>query len=253
MADTPIIGIITPPNWYDPSAAEFAELCAAPVRTQQSMVDVPDLDFDRLAAISEAEGQVCRAARLLGGAGASAVAMTGTPFVWAGLTEEAQLRARVARVSEAAGCPAIMAGTAIVDTLRALGAGRIAVSTPYYTPEWRAHAERILLSAGFDVLTIMSADQQGLAPEIGSISQHSAVSEGDMLHDSLRHLRDTAPDAEALVVVGAGVRTLSLTPEIEADLGLPVVASDTALYWSLAQTLGLPVRPGRLGRTEAVL
>lgn len=253
MTEAPIVGFISPPNWYDPTPAEFQELCVTPVRTQQSIVDVPELDYDDLDAIAASESLVARSARLLGLTGASVLGMTGTPFVWAGLSDEAHARDRAGRIAQAAGCPVVMTGTAVIDALRTLGARKITIATPYYTRLWRSHAGRILASAGFDVLAIRSADEQGLAPTIKSIGNHSSASGPDLLRDALRDLDASAPGAEAFVCLGAGVRTLALTSDMEAELGRPVVASDTALYWALARELGLGLTAGALGRLDSML
>lgn len=253
MARETLLGVITPPGWYDPTAAEFQSLCAVPVRTQQTLVSVPKLDYDDLNQIAAAAPEVECAAHLLGLTGPNAVAMTGTPFVWAGLSTEADVRNRLARVADAAGCPAVMAGTALMDALRALGVSQIAVATPYYTQRWRDHAALIFSACGFNVLAIRSADQLGLAPDISSIDDHQQSSGDAVLRECLRRLCNEAPSAEALVVVGSGARTLGMTPAMEVELGLPIVASDTAVYRALAKTLNIPLRRGRLGRMEQTL
>ena len=251
--EPPLIGVLTPPGWYDPTLAELADLFATPVRLQQTMVDVPDLDYDSLAAIAAALPQVKRGAKLLGLAGADAVAMTGTPFAWAELASEDAIRARISEVEKEAGCAVVMAGTAIVDALRALGARRIAVLTPYYTADWREATARALTACAFSVAAVRSVDQLGLAGAIRSIDDHEASSGAAMVRDGLRRLRTLAAEAEALVVAGAGARTLALTPDLERELGLPVVSSDTALYRALADRLGLRPKAGALGRMEAAL
>ncbi|MEM7545184.1 MAG: hypothetical protein AAF367_06585 [Pseudomonadota bacterium] len=253
MTDAPLIGIVTPPGWYDPTAAEFERLCVAPVRTQQCIVAVPDLDYDDLNAIAAALPEVERAAQMMGLTGAAAVAMTGTPFVWAGLAAEPDIRLRLAGVTAAAACPTVMAGTAIMDALRALGAERIAVATPYYTKSWRNQTEVALRAAGFDVLAVQSADDLELIEAIASIDDHARLSSADQLREIMRRLIGANPGADALVVAGAGARLLEMTPAMEAELGLPVVASDTALYWALAGALGLELRPGALGKMGALL
>ena len=252
MPTSPIVGFVSPPCWCDPSPAEFQELCQGPVRTQQAMVDVPELDFNSLDAIGAAEPQVARASRLLGLAGASVIGMTGTPFVWAGQEDEAGARGRVERMSRAAGCPVIMTGTAIIDAVRALGVTKIAVATPYYTDFWRSHAAQILTSAGLKVLVIRSADQQGLASKITDIDDYDAVSTPDTFAKSLEDLVQAAPQAQALVCLGAGVRTLAHSARLEAQFGLPLVASDTALYWALARVAGVVIDADRLGRLGTV-
>ena len=65
-----------------------------------------------------------------------------------------------------------MAGTAIIDGLRALQANRVAIATSYYTPVWRDHWVSFVEACGFDVLLAQSMDQQGLLPESASIEDH---------------------------------------------------------------------------------
>ena len=63
-----------------------------------------------------------------------------------------------------------------------------------------------------------------------------------------------APEADVLVVTGAGVRTLALIETIETEVGRPLVAADTAAYWAAAQALGLELTRcmGRLGLASAL-
>ncbi|WP_299649431.1 hypothetical protein [uncultured Tateyamaria sp.] len=249
----PIIGILSPPDWCEPSVDEFRALSATPVRMQQAMVPLPGLEYDDLRNIANAQPQVEVAARLLGNAGACAIGMTGTPFVWAGLSTKADILARKASIAEAAGCEVVMAGTAICDALQALDAQRIAVATPYYTPKWRAQTEIALRAFGFDVAATASADILTAGTSITSIADHDATSDMDTVLRLLTSLRHQVPDSDALVVAGAGVRMLEATPRFEAELGCPVVSSDTALYFSLLSAANLSVQPGLLGSMEAAL
>ncbi|MEM8786842.1 MAG: hypothetical protein AAGE76_01120 [Pseudomonadota bacterium] len=248
MSEGPIAGFVTPPGWYDPSPSEFVSLCAAPVRTQQSMLDVPDLDFDDLAAISATEPGVARSAHLLGLAGADVAACIGTPFTWAGLSTEAEMRARIRTIEAAAGCPFIMPGTAIVDGLRALAARRIGVYAPYYIEPWQAAMRLAFEACGFDVAVVTSADTLGLVSARTTIADHEQASSPDIAREGLRRITQTTSGLEALVIAGAGVRTVDLTPEAEAELDMPVVSSDTATHWAMARSLSVPLRPGVIGR-----
>ncbi len=251
--DPPIIGILSPPDWCEPAVQEFPMLSAAPVRMQQAMVPLPGLNYDDLQNISEAQTQVEVAAQLLGNAGARAIGMTGTPFVWAGLSTKADIEARHASIAQAAGCDVVMAGTAICEALQDLGARRIAVATPYYTESWREQTRVALHAFGFDVASIASADSMDSITRIKSIADHDATTDMDTVLRLLTDLRRQDLDTDALVVAGAGVRMLDATPRFEAELGCPIVSSDTALYYALLKTVGLPCQPGLLGRMEAAL
>ena len=223
MTDTqsnsgPIIGILSPPDWCEPSVDEFRALSATPVRMQQAMVPLPGLNYDDMRDIANAQTQVEIAARLLGNAGARAIGMTGTPFVWAGLSTKADILARQASIADAAGCDVVMAGTAICEALQALSAQRIAVATPYYTKKWRDQTEGALRAFGFDIASIASADSLTSGTHISSIVDHDASSDMDTVLRLLTDLRRRVPDADALVVAGAGVRMLAATRRFEAEL-----------------------------------
>lgn len=253
QSDSPIIGIISPPDWYDPTVDEFRELCTTPVRMHQAVVPRPGLNYEDLNDIASAEPDVALAAKLLGKAGAKAIGMTGTPFVWAGLSSRADILGRQAKITAAAGCDVVMAGSAIAEALGALGAKRIAVASPYYTQPWRDQTKLALTELGFEVLSIASADMLGDAQEIAKIADHEATSDMETVLRVLKSLRESAPDADAMVVAGAGVRMLNATMRFEAELDCPVISSDTALYYSLMSATGLRPKPDRLGRMETAL
>ena len=60
---------------------------------------------------------------------------------------------------------------------------------------------------------------------------------------SALHVAEAAPEAEAIVITGAGTRTLDLLVDLEQETGRPIVAADTILYWAIARELGLSLRP----------
>ncbi|MCX7054305.1 MAG: hypothetical protein NTU56_08855 [Proteobacteria bacterium] len=60
-------------------------------------------------------------------------------------------------------------------------------------------------------------------------ARHYRFSE-DEVFASLRRTRATAPDAEAMIIVGTGIRTAHWIDRLERDLGLPLVPADTSLY-----------------------
>lgn len=242
-SERPIVGFVSPPAWCDPSPEEFAALTGGAVRTQQSIASVHDLNYESLDSIFTALPEVLVAARMLGRTGAACVCMTGTPFGWVECDSEADMRARCELVAKVAGCPAVLVGPAIVDALRALDRTRVAVCAPYYTQSWRDMTSGVLGACGFDVVSIASAEQLGLAEPGVPISAPEAVSGPEVLRRSLTRIRETSPDADALIVTGASVRTLALISSLEDDLGLPVIASDSALYWRLCRVLDLPPPP----------
>jgi hypothetical protein len=64
----------------------------------------------------------------------------------------------------------------------------------------------------------------------------------------MRHAAEAAPGAEAILVNGMpnwrrpdGLpeRTVSLARDLEAEIGMPVIAADLALYWAIFRSLGV--------------
>ena len=41
MPNQPIVGFVSPPQWYDPSPTEFAKLCGDSIRVQQTIMNLP--------------------------------------------------------------------------------------------------------------------------------------------------------------------------------------------------------------------
>jgi maleate cis-trans isomerase len=248
----PVAGLMSPPCWLDPSPEEFRSICDSDVIVQQTMMPLYRYVFGRLDSIAGTLPEMLQCARMLGDAGSNAIANTGTPFGWAGLDTETAARERCKMLADAAGVPAIMAGTAIIDGLRALNVEKVAIATPYYDAEWREAWSTIVKSSGFEILKIQSLDQQELVPSGGNIMDHGWAMTPEIIVASSVKIVQDSPGAQAVVITGAGARTLSLTAEIEAKTGVPVLASDTALFWALAKELDVKLKKGILGALTSV-
>lgn len=249
MADTPVVGFVTPPRWTSPSIVEFPAVVDGEVLVQQCLPDLPNFDYE-LSSIHGAHPKTCAAARLLGEAGCCAIAMEGTPFGWAGLETEAAARKRAAEMSEAAGVPGVMAGTSIVDALRALGASRIALCPTYYPNEWRDAWQRFVALCGFEVTYCATMADQGLVDGISSTDDYGWRT-GPQLIRAAVEIAASSGGSDAIVVTGAGCRTSPIIAELERIAGRPVIGSDTALFWSLARAADLALEPNALGALTA--
>jgi len=163
--------------------------------------------------------------------GVTAYLCTSASFI-GGLAGEAQLRA----VMERAGARrAITTSGALLEALAALGAGRVAVATPY-DAELTARLAAFLVEAGHDVV---STARLGLT---GDIWRVSSASVGELVEALPR------ADAEAVVVSCTNLPTYDALPMLEATLGLPVVSANLATMWAALRALdALPGdRPERL-------
>ncbi len=110
--------------------------------------------------------------------------------------------------------------------------------------------------AGFDLVYAGNFVDLGLFETQEECNACTWIFPGDFAERSMERLMEKAGPVDAVVVNGMpnfrrtdGLprRMLHRTIEMEALTGVPVVASDTALYWRMMKTLG--VRPtGQYGR-----
>ena len=83
---------------------------------------------------------------------------------------------------------------------------------------------------------------QGIYPDIDALAESERVTFWDYpVSDATRSLlaaHRAAPAADAIVVTGAGIRTLDCIDAVETMTGKPIVASDVSLYWAMLRALG---------------
>ena len=106
------IGFISPPGWYDPSPSEFRDLAGSRVQTQQSILDLPQFDW-QLDSIAATEALQARTASQLSAAGCELTAISGTPFGWSGMDAAKSVHARNRRIAETSGVPHLSPASAI--------------------------------------------------------------------------------------------------------------------------------------------
>lgn len=242
----PVVGFLSPPDWYDPSPVEFAAHCAGDVGTQQSMTPLFNFDYE-LSSIALVEPELMATARALASAGCDVVAAVGTPFGWAGLQSEEEARGRCAKLESASGVPAVMAGLAIVDGLRALGVAKVALAPTYYPDAWRDAWRAFVASCGLNVVLCESLSDQGLSPQdIPAYELGWRINE-DLITAAVRAIAQNPRGAQAIVVSGAGCRTNRFIQRLESVAGVPVIGSDTALFWAAARAANTTLKPGALG------
>lgn len=236
------VGFITPPRWHDPAPHEFSHVCGVAVRTQQSILPLPDFDY-RLETIGHVDTSAALAvqARLLASAECDLVVQVGTPFAWAGTTSEAEARARGEALEQAAGVPVIMTGLALIDALRALGARRPALACTYYDAAWRDGWAAFVARCGFEPAHVATMADQGLVQPGDTLARYGFAMSEELAQASVERTATAAPEADAIVVTGTGTRTLWLAPVLERVLGRPIVGADTVGYWVAARLLGLPL------------
>ena len=250
------VGFTSPPHDFDAAPSDFLRICSDSVGVHGRMLHVPGYAHDL--------GQRDRNFHLLeefveciANNGAHVCGQVGTNWVHTGGRTPDQIASFLDRIAETYATPLHMAGYCLVEALRHIGAERIALNSVYYWPDWRDGIARFLRQAGFDLAYVGNFVDLGLFVTQEEVNAQTWIFPGDMAARSIEILMDRAPDIDAIVVngmpnfrrAGDGLpqRMLHLTPELERAAGLPVISSDTALYWRIFKTLGLAPE-GRHGR-----
>ena len=133
-----------------------------------------------------------------------------------------------ARLAEALDVPFTTALGAGENALRAFGASRILLLTPF-DAYMNSLVVPHLTAAGFDVQLA----------DLGFNSEQEAVDlDSSVVFDMARGAVRAAEGVQALYFQGAVLNPLPVIDEMEAEFGLPVVASNPAMLWSVASQLG---------------
>ncbi|WP_299085418.1 arylmalonate decarboxylase [uncultured Ruegeria sp.] len=127
--------------------------------------------------------------------------------------------------------------TGVVDALRAVGAHKLVVGTPYLDEINTAEAE-FLVQKGFDIVDI-----QGLNLETGI--EFGQVSPAYWKEFAIQI---DQPDADAVFLSCGGIRALEVAEEIEQIIGKPVITSNQAQFWSCLRRAGIPDKLSGFGQ-----
>ncbi|MFE0425465.1 hypothetical protein [Streptomyces sp. NPDC058953] len=222
--------------------AEYADLAppGVTVHTGRMFVPAPSVasDDDTTRLLADVRGKVpdalrsvltCRPDRVLLGMSA--------PTFYGGVEGAEAYEAEIAAL---AGVPAVAGSTACATALRALGARRIAVLSPY-RPVNDTEVRRYFGEAGFTVTGYRSL-------LCTSATQIAEVGEEDIV-PVVEELAATEPDA--IVQVGTNLWFAGLAAELEERLDLPVVAINTATLWTALRAHGITDRADGAGRLLA--
>lgn len=129
--------------------------------------------------------------------------------------------------------------TAAAEALHHLGARRIGLISPYIE-DVSAALRAALAQRGFAITRFASFEEQAEA----RVARIDPASIRDAAIEVGRH-----GDVDAVFLSCTNLRALSIIEEVEAAIGKPVIASNTALAWHMGRLADAPpVGPGRLLR-----
>ncbi|MEM7507555.1 MAG: hypothetical protein AAF415_12500 [Pseudomonadota bacterium] len=240
------VGFTSPPHDFDAAPTDFLSIAPQGVGAHGRMLHVPDYahqltqrvkNFDLLEEFVE-----CMANN-----GADVCGQVGSNWVHAGGKTPAEIETFLARVTDTYETPLHMAGYCLVEALRDIGVEKVALNSVYYWPDWRDGIARFLRDAGFDLVYVGNFVDLGIYDTQEEVNALTWIFPGEHAMTSSQRALERAQGAEAIVVNGMpnfrradGLpqRMLHNGAAIEDALGVPVIASDTALYWRIFKTLG---------------
>ncbi|WP_172652732.1 maleate cis-trans isomerase family protein [Rhodococcus opacus] len=144
-----------------------------------------------------------------------------------------------ADLSQHMGCEVVSTAGAMVRALQSLGAGRVAVVTPYVEVT-NKRLTTFLTESGIEVSGL-----NGLG--VLDMYAHAAITP-ETLYRSVMEL--DLDSADAVFIACTQMRTIDIIDQLERDAGIPVVTAVQASFWAALNILGdiaLPIEDrGRL-------
>ena len=241
------VGFTAPPMDFDAAPSDFLRIAPETVGVHGRLMHLPGYahELEQRAANLHLLEEVVHC---MANSGADAVGQVGTNWVHAGGTDCDDIRRFTTELSERYETPFHMAGLCLVQACEDLGVEKVALNSVYFWPDWRDGVVRFLRSAGLDVVWYGNFVDQGLYATQEEVNDRTWIFPGELAAESMRRTAASAPGAEAILVNGMpnwrrpdGLpeRTVSRARDLEADLGVPVVAADLALYWAIFRSLGV--------------
>lgn len=143
------------------------------------------------------------------------------------------------RLEEITGVPAVTTSTAVVEALKELGARRILLFTPY-SDDYNALARTFFEHNGLQIADLIGFHCP--TPDITGTVESSRVA------DMLLKERAKAADVDAVFVSCCNLHVMDQVAMLEAELGKPVLSSNSCTLWWAMDRMGLAAAPTGLGR-----
>ncbi len=176
--------------------------------------------------------------KMLGDARVEAIALAQTS---ASLFDDDYCEKATAIMSAGAKAPAVTSAQAIGQAVRALGATRIAIATPY-SPDALARAKRYYETKyGLEVVAMEGFDAND-SYAIGKMGPENA-------RDAFRRIDSAA--VEVLVVPGGNFPTMPSIAGWEQEFGKPVITTNQAALWAVMRLMQMEGGVAGYGRLLA--
>lgn len=242
------VGFTCPPHDWDAAPSDFLRIAPRSVGVHGWMLHVSDYAH-QLDQRAQNFQMLEEFAAVMANNGANACGQVGSNWVHASGLGVQGIADFCKKLSDRHGLAFHMAGFAMVEALRAMNVEKVALNAVYHWPDWWQGTVAFLKEAGFDVVWAGNFVDQGWFSSQEDVNAKRWIFDGDLAAKSFAYVAEQAPGADAYLANGmvnfrSGAdhlpeRMLHLTPELEAMLGKPVIAHDTALYWRIFKSLEL--------------
>ncbi len=223
-APPPLLGLIVPPA-HGQVPDDGPQLYAGRARFSARGLGIAAISHHGFAPVMRS---IVDHALALRDAGAQAISLMGTSISFQhGAVFANELRDQL---RDATGLPCTTMAHAIVHAMQTLGVQRIAVASSY-NDELNQCLRDFLDAQGLVVTALRGLDMT-------SVDAVEQVSPQELMELGRSAYAQGEP-ADALLISCGGLRTLTVVPRIEAQLGCPVIASSPAGFWDLMCTAGL--------------
>lgn len=147
------------------------------------------------------------------------------------------------QMREGSGAPAVTSAAAVGQAIRALGARRIALVTPYAKDAIARAKAYFETRHGLDVVAMEGFDATD-AYAIGALGPEHA-------RDAFRRI--DRPEIDAFVVPGGNFPTMRFVADWEAEFVKPVITTNGAALWAMVGMMGADTKLPTLGRLLATM
>jgi len=212
------LGMLTPSSntILEPVCGEMLR-CLPEVSVHFGRFRVTEISHRSEATAQFAREPMLQAAGLLADAKVNAVCWNGTSAGWLGLNRDRDLCSALHGLT---GVPATSSVLGLFEALRGAGLNRVALVTPYIDQVQRLIVETFAAEG----LTV--TDERHL-----DLSENFAFGEvpARKIAEMIRTVATTGP--QAVLVLCTNLRAAPLVPELEAEIGLPILDSVATAVW----------------------
>jgi arylmalonate decarboxylase len=240
VSDKPLVGLVTPSG--EAAVPSEAELYPD-VRFITAGLGLRQLTPAGYDAVID---QIVERAESLAEQGAEAIGVSGTSLTfYRGYAFHEQLKESV---HAATGLPVTTMSTGVVEGLRAFGVKRVAVGTAYID-EVNSRLRQFLSDSGFEVDTLEGLGLSNFG-DPGKVTEADIQALCERVCAEAEDAKGSPPDG--LLISCGGLRTVELTPALEAACGVPVVSSRPAFMWSVVRMVSRAAPVAGYGRLLAL-